>query len=96
MNKLMGRKIHILRSQSGKSVDEMARLLNITREQYIRIEKGMANINLDLVYRIAGILDVPETDILLAEDSYPNLSVGFITEMVDLFYANKHLYEKLQ
>ena len=55
--------------------------------------------------RIANILDVTVGDItrILEEDpavayraGSENASIEKIFDMLDLFYANKHLYEKLQ
>jgi transcriptional regulator with XRE-family HTH domain len=83
----------------------MAAQIGISRQKYARIENGVNNITLELLSKIADILGVTVGDITRVLDETPvveyrvgteNTSSAKIFEMLDLFYANKHLYEKLQ
>lgn len=105
MNELLGERIKSLRSARHYTQEQIADQLGISRQKYARIENGTNNITLDILSRIAGILDVTVGDItrVLDEESsvaYRNSdgagSSEKIFDMLDLFYANKHLYAKLQ
>ncbi len=83
----------------------MAERIGISRQRYARIENGMNQITLEMLSRIANVLDVTVGDITKVLDETPavayragseNMSTQKIFDMLDLFYANKHLYTKLQ
>lgn len=105
MNELLGSRIKALRSAKHYTQEQIADQIGISRQRYARIENGTNNITLEILSQIAKILDVTVGDITRVLDETPvvayragteNKSVGKIFEMLDLFYANKHLYIRLQ
>lgn len=105
MNELLGSRIKALRGAKHFTQEEMADKIGISRQKYARIEKGTNNITLESLTQIANALDVKVGDITRVLDETPIVAyrVGFenasskkIFDMLDLFYANKHLYAKLQ
>lgn len=106
MNELLGKKIREIRNARQLTQEEMAEKLEISRQKYARIENGANNITLDNLTRIASILDVTVSDITSVLDEEPSVayrsgesedsSVEKIFDMLDLFYANKHMYMRLQ
>ena len=105
MNGLLGGRIKSLRSAKNLTQEQIADQIGISRQRYARIENGTNNITLEVLSRIAQILGVQVTDIAKVLDETPvveyrvgieNASSEKIFEMLDLFYANKHLHDKLQ
>ena len=105
MNELLGNRIKSIRSARHFTQEQIANQIGISRQKYARIESGTNNITLELLSKIAKILDVTVGDITKVLDDIPAVeyrsteadgSSEKIFEMIDLFYANKHLYEKLQ
>lgn len=105
MNELLGGRIKALRSARHFTQEQIAKQLGISRQKYARIENGMNNITLEILSKIANILEVTVGDITKVLDETPmivyragseNASSEKIFDMLDLFYANKHLYKKLQ
>ncbi len=105
MNELLGSRIKSLRDARHFTQEQMAKQLGISRQKYARIENGINHITLEMLSKIAGILEVTVGDITKILDEAPmaayragseNASSEKIFEMLDLFYANKHLYMKLQ
>lgn len=107
MNEILGRRIRELRTIRNLTQEQMARLLNISRQKYSRIESGMNSISLEILVKIADILDVSVNDITKVLDQEPltayrnnnvsgKSSDGFVFDMLDFFYANKHMYRHMQ
>ena len=105
MNELLGERIRDLRSAKHLTQEQMAEGIGVSRQKYARIENGTNQITLDVLTRIAGLLDVTVGDITRVLDESPavayrtgsgSASSEMILDMLDLFYANKHLYMKLQ
>ncbi|MCI8958453.1 MAG: helix-turn-helix transcriptional regulator [Lachnospiraceae bacterium] len=105
MNELLGERIRDLRSAKHLTQEQMAEGIGVSRQKYARIENGTNQITLDVLTRIAGLLDVTVGDITRVLDESPavayrtgsgSASSEMILDMLDLFYANKHLYGKLQ
>jgi transcriptional regulator with XRE-family HTH domain len=105
MNELLGRRIKELRSAKNFTQEQMATQIGVSRQKYARLESGINSITLDLLSKIAKILDVTVADITKVLDETPEVAyrVGDgdsssekIFDMIDFFYANKHLYTKLQ
>ena len=105
MNELLGGRIKALRSAENFTQEQMADQIGISRQKYARIESGANNITLEVLSKIAKILGVQVGDITRVLDETPVVEyrVGIektssekIFGMLDLFYANKHLYVKLQ
>lgn len=104
MNKLLGNRIKTLRLSKNYTQEQIAEQIGISRQKYARIENGTNNITLDILSQIAKILDVSVGYITKVLDESPvvayragmeNSSSEKIFDMLDLFYANKHMYEKL-
>ena len=105
MNQLLGSRIKELRSAANFTQGQIADQIGISRQKYARIENGTNNVTLEVLAQIAKVLDVQVADITRVLDESPAIayrsgdvsgSTEKITEMLDLFYANKHLYAKLQ
>lgn len=105
MNEILGERIKALRSGTHLTKEQVADKIGISRQKYARIENGTNNITLEILAQIAKVLGVQVADITRVLDETPVIayrngdtsgSSEKITEMLDLFYANKHLYTKLQ
>lgn len=105
MNKLLGERIKALRSAANFTQEQIADQIGISRQKYARIESGTNNITLDVLTKIATILSVQVGDITRVLDETPvveyrvgaeKASSKKIFDMLDLFYANKRLNEKIQ
>lgn len=105
MNELLGNRIKALRCAKNFTQEQLASVLGVSRQKYARMENGANSITLEILTRIADILDVSVGDITKVLDETPavayragndNLSTKKMFDMLDLFYANKHLYKKLQ
>lgn len=105
MNELLGARIKELRGAANFTQEQIADQIGISRQKYARIESGTNNITLDVLAKIANVLKVQVGDITRVLDETPiveyrvgaeKASSKKIFDMLDLFYANKHLNEKLQ
>ena len=105
MNTLLGRRIKAFRTAKNYTQEQLSERLGISRQKYARIENGSNSITLDILTKIADMLDVTVGDITRVLDEQP--AVAFragtdgassekIFDMLDLFYANKHMYTRLQ
>ena len=104
MNMLLGDRIKALRIARNYTQEQMADQLGMSRQKYARIENGVNSITLEILAKIAKIMNVTVGDITKILDESPSVayragttvnSSGEIFNMLDLFYANKHLYTKL-
>ena len=105
MNELLGSRIKALRTARNLTQEQVSDQLGISRQKYARIENGMNSVTLDILSKIAKVFDVTVGDITKVLDETPAVayragedgaSSKKIFDMLDLFYANKHMYEKLQ
>lgn len=105
MNELLGGRIKALRCAKNFTQEQIADLIGVSRQKYARIESGANNITLEVLSKIASILEVSVVDITRVLDETPAVeyrvsskssSSEKLFDMLDLFYANKHLYTKLQ
>lgn len=105
MNELLGSRIKALRSAKNFTQEQIADQIGVSRQKYARIESGANSITLDILSKLAKVLEVTVGDITRVLDETPvvdyraaseNGSSEEIFDMLDLFYANKHLYTKLQ
>lgn len=105
MNELLGGRIKELRCAKNLTQEQIADQIGVSRQKYARIENGANSITLDMLSGIAKVLDVTVGDITKVLDESPAVSYRAggedtssekIFDMLDLFYANKHLYTKLQ
>ena len=101
----VGANIRSLREDRKYTQEQVADRLGISRQKYARVENGTNSITLDILAKIAEILDVTVGDITRVLDE--RTAVAFragtdgassekIFDMLDLFYANKHMYTRLQ
>lgn len=105
MNALLGSRIKALRTAKNYTQEQVAERLGISRQKYARVENGSNSITWDILRKIAEILDVTVGDITRVLDEEPvvayrsgedGVSSERIFDMLDLFYANKHMYMRLQ
>lgn len=104
MDELLGGRIKALRSAANLTQEQVAEQIGVSRQKYARIENGANSITLDILSKIAEILKVSVGDITRVLDEQPIVeyrggegnSSNQIFEMLDLFYANKHMYNRLQ
>lgn len=105
MNELLGDRIKALRCAKNFTQEQIADLIGVSRQKYARIESGANNITLEVLSKIASVLDVNVVDITRVLDETPAVeyragtksnSSEKLFDMLDLFYANKHLYAKLR
>jgi transcriptional regulator with XRE-family HTH domain len=105
MNELLGNRIKALRCAKNLTQEQIAEQIGVSRQKIARIESGANNITLDILSKLAEVLDVTVGDITKVLDETPVVtyrsgneegSSEKIFDMLDLFYANKHLYTKLQ
>ena len=105
MNELLGSRIKALRCAENLTQEQIAEQIGVSRQRYARIESGANSITLDILSKIARVLDVTVGDITKVLDENSEVayragsnggSDGEIIEMLDFFYANKHLYAKLR
>ena len=105
MNALLGSRIKALRIAKNYTQEQVADYLGISRQKYARIENGINSITLDILTKVAEMLDVTVGDITRVLDEEPAVAYRMgaegessekIFDMLDLFYANKHMYTRLQ
>ena len=105
MNTILGKRIKDLRCAKNYTQEQVADRIGMSRQKYARIENGSNSITLENLVKIADMLDVTVGDItrILDEESSIAYRSGAdeassekIFKMIDLFYANKHMYSKLQ
>lgn len=105
MNEVLGDRIKTLRSAKNYTQEQNADQIGVSRQKYACIGSGTNSITMDVLSKIAEVLDVTVGDITRILDEAPVVedgageegnSSGKIFEMLDFFYANKHLYTKLQ
>lgn len=105
MNEMLGSRIKAIRSAKNYTQEHIAEQIGISRQKYARIESGINSITLEMLSEIAKVLDVSVGDITRVLDEMPVIeyragtgkdSSQRIFDMLDLFYANKHMYAKLQ
>lgn len=105
MNEILGGRIKALRNAKNFTQEQVADQIGISRQKYARIESGVNSITLDILSRVAEVLGVTVGDITRVLDETPVVayrvgekggSAKKIFDMLDLFYANKHMCAKLQ
>lgn len=105
MNTILGKRICNLRKERDYTQEYVAKQIGMSRQKYARLESGMGNITLDTLVKLAELFDVEVNDITKVLDYKPltqhrvgvqdEVSVDTVYEMLDLFYANKHVYDRL-
>lgn len=108
MNQLLGKRIKEIRTSKDQTQEQIASLLGISRQKYARIENGMNNITLETISSVARVLCVSVNDITRVLDTELANETAFrsgaadsgsaqeVFDMLDLFYASKNAYMRLQ
>lgn len=106
MNELLGSRIKALRIANNYTQEQVAEEIGVSRQKYARIESGANSITLDILSKVAKVFDVTVGDITRVLDETPvvayrtseesEASANKIFDMLDLFYANKHMYNRLR
>jgi len=104
MNEILGARIKELRVAKQLTQEQIAKEIGVSRQKYARFENGTNSITLDFLSKISGVLDVTVGDITKVLDEVTTveyrtgdkeLSSKKIFDMLDLFYANKHMWTRL-
>ena len=105
MNEMLESRIKALRIAKNFTQEQVAEHIGVSRQKYARIENGVNSITLDILSKIAGVFEISVGDITRVLDETPvvqyragedNESSKKIFDMLDLFYANKHMCAKIQ
>jgi len=109
MSYAIGSKIKELRTSYNISQEEMAELLETTRQRYSRLEKGQIDISYVVIKKIANYLGVAIRDITKVEQGKKELvtffrekntsddiigSVSKIEQILRVFNAHEKLYHQ--
>jgi len=111
MSYAIGSGIKELRLKSGISQEQMADLLNTTRQRYSRLENGQVDITYVMIKKIAEYLGVSTLEITSAEEEKKELVVLFreksdtqevlpliskIEEILKVSHAHEKLYYQMK
>ena len=104
MNKLLGKRLKTLRMAANLTQEQVAEQIGVSRQKYARIENGTNSITLAILSKTAETLNVRVSDITSVLDEQSMVkhkdkkesSSNQVFEMLDLFYANKRMYNRLQ
>ena len=107
MSYAIGSRIKELRTSHRVSQEQMAELLNTSRQRYARLENGQVDISYVIIKKIADYFGVSTTEITDAEQENKELvaffrerdanedivkSVAEIQEILRIFHAHEKLY----
>lgn len=101
MNNETGNRIKIVREINSLTQDEVAKYLGISKEKFVGIELGVFSPTLVILNQLSELFDVTIKTLTenIKELNYADFNIAKETkdklDMIDLFYANKNLYEKL-
>lgn len=106
MNRLLGKEICRLREKAGLTQQKLANQLGMSQGKYARLECGINDITLDLLVKLADILHTTVAELTATVEQYDSTSrfisdqsdrtgIQTVHNMLDLFYANKHVYERM-
>lgn len=105
MNAILGKKIRSLREEKEFTQEYVANILGMSRQKYARIENGVNDITLEILTKLADLYGITVGDITKILDKKPVMayrvgesaaaSVEQVYEMLDLFYANKSVYDRM-
>ena len=105
MNELLGARIKELRMKQEMTQEQLAKVLDSSKLMIVQIERGNVTMTLERLLKIAKALSVSVKDItgvldemtsVVGEEAKNVSSIKEILDMLDLFYANKHIYQQLQ
>lgn len=105
MNRSLGKRIRSLREDRNLTQEYVAGELEMSRQKYARIENGVNNITLNILASLATVFGVAVADITRVLDEEPlveyrtgesdNASIDVVYDMLDLFYVNKRVYDRM-
>lgn len=111
MRYALGRRIKELRINRKISQEQMAEVLETTRQRYSRIENGQVDISYTMIKKIADYLGVQPSEITSAAEERKELVAFFreksssanvincvakIEEILKVFSAHKKLYDRMR
>lgn len=108
MNEVLGNRIRLLRESQNITQESVAEKLGMSRQRYARIEKGINDISYDFILKVSTVLGVNSDEITCVVRNLEPRKVEFrntagaqptfdtVSNMLDLFYANKKLYNKFK
>ena len=111
MSYAIGSRIKELRTNHRISQEQMAELLNTSRQRYARLENGQVDISYVIIKKIADYLGVPTAEITDAEQENKELvaffrereisedivsAVARIQEILRMFHAHEKLYYQMK
>lgn len=111
MSYAIGNKIKELRTSHRISQEQMAEVLNTTRQRYARLENGQVDISYVLIKKIADYLGVSTAEITSAEQEGKELVTFFreknagaeivkfvarIQKILRVFHAHEKLYYQMK
>jgi len=62
--KKLGNALRVLRKQSGYTIDELARLVNISAKTLARIEKAESGVSVNKLFALADVLGVAPDELI--------------------------------
>ncbi len=93
--KTYGTELKKLRILKGLSLESVAQELNLTPQQVQRTEEGLRDISLENLKKYAELYGINTSDITDTIATNKTLdALNDVKELIDLFYANKSLYDK--
>lgn len=92
MNELLGNRIKELRSAKNFTQEQMADQIGVSRQKYARIEKGTNQITLEMLSRIARVLDVTVADITRVLDETPMVAYRAGTETAFISNSSQSVF----
>ena len=101
MSKEIGNRIKTIRENASLSQNEVAKYLGISKEKFAGIELGVFSPTLVILNQLAKLFNISVKTLTenIKELNYADFNIAKETkdklDMIDLFYANKNLYEKL-
>lgn len=111
MSYALGLRIKELRQISKINQEQIADVLDMSRQRYSRLENGQVDISYVMIKKIADYLGVSTSDITSAEEENKELvtlfrekgsgediisSVSKIQEILKVFYAHEKLYFQMK
>lgn len=107
MNIELGKRIRELRERKQLTQEAVACSIGISRQKLARLESGKSDITFAFLEQFSKLIGITVPEITAGlSGSAPatayRVSAGTqgtfsqVTDMLDLFYANKHLYDKVR
>ena len=103
--KALGEKLRQLRLESKMSQGAVAEALHVSRQKYIRLEKGENDPSLVELNRLALIFHTTVSGLLAEEEEEQEVvsfyraaddsqEISYINDMIDMFFKNKRVHSR--